>query len=776
MRKSAPLKQAAPAAERKRAPALPSREELIAFIGGEAAPNGERPPARVTKRDIARAFGVKGAAKAELKLLIKDLENEGAIARGRKALEVQGRLPTIVVADVAERDRDGDLVARPAEWDGEGPPPRILVRSPRGKRDNARAPGLGARVLMRVEFDPDATGEEPAYSGRVIKILDKVKARVFAVFRKAEDGSGRALPVEKRGAAREFVVPAAFAAEAEDGDLVAIEPLRQGRFGLPSARIVEQLGSVKSERAVSLIALATHHIPHVFSPAALKEAETARPVRLAPPREDGRSLPLVTIDPPDAKDHDDAVHAAPDSDPANPGGFVVTVAIADVAAYIRPGSALDRDALERGHSVYFPDRVVPMLPERISNDLCSLRPLKDRPALAVRMVLSAEGRKRAHAFHRIMMRSAAKLSYEQAQAAIEGRPDETTAPLMDSVLRPLYAAHGVIKIERVRRDPLDLDLPERKLILDKNGRLAGVRWPERLEAHRLIEEFMILANVAAAETLEAQHSPLLYRAHDAPSVEKLNDLIEFLSAIGVKLAKGDRVRPSHFNGVLSRVRGQAVEALVNEVVLRAQAQAEYSHENYGHFGLNLRRYTHFTSPIRRYADLIVHRALIRALNLGEGGLNDMRGGELAQIAEHISAAERRAMAAERETVDRLVAAHLVDRVGALFEARIAGVTRVGLFVKLNDTGADGFVPAGTLGDDYFRYEEATRSLVGTRSRVAYRLGDAVQVRLVEAAPFAGALRFEIVSGEPASARGVRRGRPARTNAAARKPNRKGASR
>jgi len=567
------------------------------------------------------------------------------------------------------------------------------------------------------------------------------------------------------------MVPVNLAGDAEDGDLVAIEPLREGRFGLPNARVVESLGSVKSERAVSLIALAQHHIPHVFSPAALKEAEAARPVRLAPRREDWRSLPLVTIDPPDAKDHDDAVHATPDPDPANPGGFIVTVAIADVAAYVRPGSALDRDALERGNSVYFPDRVVPMLPERISNDLCSLRPLEDRPALAVRMILGANGRKRAHAFHRIMMRSAAKLSYEQAQAAIEGRPDETTAPLLDSVLKPLYAAHSVIRIERERRDPLDLDLPERKLILDKDGRLAGVRWPERLEAHRLIEEFMILANVAAAETLEAQHSPLLYRAHDAPSAEKLNDLVDFLSTIGVKLARGDHVRPAHFNGVLSRVRGQAVEALVNEVVLRAQAQAEYSHENYGHFGLNLRRYAHFTSPIRRYADLIVHRALIRALNLGEGGLNDMRGGELGQIAEHISAAERRAMAAERETVDRLVAAHLADRIGALFEARIAGVTRVGLFVKMAETGADGFVPAGTLGDDYFRYEEANRALVGTRSGVAYRLGDAVQARLVEAAPFAGALRFEIVSGEQAQATGRKRGRPVRTDPRARKESR-----
>jgi ribonuclease R len=731
-----------------RAAALPSREEVIAFIGGAPAPNGEKAPARVTKRDIARAFGVKGEAKAELKLLIKDLQAEGAVARGRKALTVEGRLPSLVVADIFERDRDGELIAKPMEWSDDGPAPRILVRRSRAKRDRAPAPGLGARVLMRVEFDPNADSRAPPYSGRVVKILDKLKARSFAVYRVVADGSGRALPVEKRAAGREFVVPAGMAGEAKDGDLVAIEPLREGRLGLPPARVVETIGSVKSERAVSLIALETHHIPHVFSPAALKEAEAARPIRLAASREDWRALPLVTIDPPDAKDHDDAVHATLDSDPRNPGGFVVTVAIADVAAYVHPGMAMDGQALERGNSVYFPDRVVPMLPERISNDLCSLRALEDRPALAVRMILSADGRKRSHQFHRVMMRSAAKLFYEQAQAAVDGRPDETTKPLIDSVLRPLYAAHSVIRIERERRDPLDLDLPERKLVLDSEGRLKDVRWPERLDAHRLIEEFMILANVAAAETLEAAHSPLLYRAHDAPSAEKLEDLIEFLRTIGVKLAKGERVRPSHFNGVLSRVRGQAVEALVNEVVLRAQAQAEYSHENYGHFGLNLRRYAHFTSPIRRYADLVVHRALIRALNLGPGGLNDMRAGELAQIAEHISAAERRAMAAERETVDRVIAAHLVDRVGAVFTGRIAGVTRAGLFVKLSETGADGFVPAATLGDDYFRFEEANRAMVGTRTKETFRLGGEVKVRLVEAAPFAGALRFEIV--RPAS--------------------------
>ena len=751
---------AAHKAAQARAAAPPSREEVLAFIAGAPAPNGERAPARVTKRDIARAFGVKGDAKAELKLVIRDLQADGAVARGHKALTVQGRLPSLVVADLAERDRDGELIARPVEWAGDEPAPRIRVRRSRTKRDRGPVPSVGARVLMRVEFDPGAGPKAPAYSGRVVKILDKMRARAFAVYRSAADGSGRAAPVDKKAAGREYLVPAGMMGDAKEGDLVAIEPLREGRLGLPSARVVEVIGSVKSERAVSLIALEMHHIPHVFSAEALQEAERARPVRLSSPREDWRELPLVTIDPPDAKDHDDAVHAESDSDPKNPGGFIVTVAIADVAAYVQPGTVMDREALERGNSVYFPDRVVPMLPERISNDLCSLRSHEDRPALAVRMILGADGRKRSHKFHRIMMRSAAKLAYEQAQAAIDGRPDEITAPLLDSVLKPLYAAHSVVKIERERRDPLDLDLPERKLVLDSEGRLEDVRWPERLEAHRLIEEFMILANVAAAESLEEAHSPLLYRAHDAPSVEKLDDLVEFLRTIGVKLARGERMRPAHFNGVLSRVRGQAAEALVNEVVLRAQAQAEYSHENYGHFGLNLRRYAHFTSPIRRYADLVVHRALIRALNLGPGGLNDMRGGELAQIAEHISGAERRAMAAERETVDRVIAAHLADRVGAVFAGRVAGVTRAGLFVKLNETGADGFIPAGTLGDEYFRFEEANRALAGTRTKETFRLGDAVRVRLVEAAPFAGALRFEIARTGSVSAGARNAGGPA----------------
>ena len=731
--------------------ALPSRDQLLAFIAGQAAPNGAKATGRVGKREIARAFGLKGEARSELKALIKELEAEGAIARDRTALAPVGRLPATVVADIVQRAPDGALIARPVDWSEAGEPPRILVRRAKTKREAAFAPGLGARALMRVEFDTSAGPRDPAYRGRIVKILDKARPRALAVYRELDTGAGRALPVDKRGGGREIFIPFGMNAGAGEGELVGLEMLREGRFGLPSARVIERLGAIDCERAVSLIALAAHNIPHVFSPAARAEADALRPATMER-REDWRALPLVTIDPPDAKDHDDAVHAAPDPDPANANGFVVTVAIADVAYYVRPRSALDKQAEERGNSVYFPDRVVPMLPERVSNDLCSLRPGEDRPALAVRMILGADGRKRRHSFHRVMMRSAARLSYEQTQAAVDGRPDATTAPLMKEVIAPLYAAHRAVAIERSQRNPLDLDLPERKLILDEAGKLVDVRWPERLDAHRLIEEFMILANVAAAETLEAKQSPLIYRAHDAPSQEKVGELSEFLSTLGVKLAKGERMRPAHFNSVLARVKGEAAEALVNEVVLRAQAQAEYTHENYGHFGLNLRRYAHFTSPIRRYADLIVHRALIRALDFGPGALDETGAGDLAEVAERVSAAERRAMAAERETQDRLVAAHLAGRVGARFFARVAGVTRAGLFVRLRDTGADGFIPAASLGLDYFRFEEARRALVGSRSGETFRLGDEVEVRLVEAAPFAGALRFEMLSrGERARA-------------------------
>jgi ribonuclease R len=439
------------------------------------------------------------------------------------------------------------------------------------------------------------------------------------------------------------------------------------------------------------------------------------------------------------------VHATPDTDPRNPGGWIVHVAIADVAHYVRPGTSLDREAQTRGNSVYFPDRVVPMLPERISNDLCSLREHEERPCLAVRMILDKDGEKKSHTFLRAMMRSAAKLSYEEAQAAIDGRPNANTAPLLETALKPLWAAYAALAAARDRREPLDLDLPERKILIDSQGRVDRVVTPERLAAHRLIEEFMIQANVAAAQALEAKRAALVYRVHDAPSKEKLLALSDFLQSLDIGAPKASTLRPGDFNRILTRAKTMPVTELINEVVLRSQSQAVYAAENIGHFGLNLQRYAHFTSPIRRYADLLVHRALIRALGLGAGGMTDDQSSQLAEIAQAISDMERRAMAAERETADRLIAGFLADRVGAEFAGRISGVTRSALFVRLNDTGADGIVPAAALGSDYYRHDETARALVGDRTGEAFRLGDQVNVRLVEAIPTAGALRFEMLS-------------------------------
>ncbi|RWP21378.1 MAG: ribonuclease R [Mesorhizobium sp.] len=708
----------------------PSRDEILRYIAEN--------PDRSGKRDIAKAFALGGEDRIWLKDVLRDLQDEGLLTKERKRLARVGALAHVAVLDIFGRDADGVLLAHPTEAVGNGEPPVIAIRVSRG--GSGPTPGIGDRVLAKTFPTDDPTG--PAYSGRVMKIFEKRTDAVLGVFRVLQDGTFRIEPVERRQP--ELVVDKEFQNGAKNGDLVEVEPARASRYGLPRAKVLAVLGSLTSEKAVSMIAIHAHDIPHIFPADVIAEAEAVKPATLAG-REDWRELPLVTIDPADAKDHDDAVFATADPDEKNPGGVVVTVAIADVAAYVRYGTGLDREALKRGNSVYFPDRVVPMLPERISNDLCSLREGQDRPALAVRMTFSADGRKLRHSFHRIMMKSAAKLAYRQAQAAIDGAPDDKTGPILDTVMKPLWDAYAVVKRGRETRQPLELELPERKILLKEDGTVERVVVPERLDAHKLIEEFMIQANVAAAETLEAKRQALVYRIHDAPSLAKQESLREFLQTLGLSLARGAQMRPNQFNGILDRVRGADHEGLVNEVVLRTQMQAEYSPSNIGHFGLNLKRYAHFTSPIRRYADLIVHRGLIAALGFGAGGLTQDEAERLEEVSALISATERRAMAAERDTVDRLIAAYLAERVDDRFDARISGVTKSGLFVQLPQYGADGFIPVSSLGGDYYIYDETARSLFGERTGKGYQLADRVEVRLIEVAPMAGAMRFEMLT-------------------------------
>ncbi len=744
-----------PSKQPPRKPGLPSKEDILAFV--------QNATETVGKREIARAFQIKGDDRAGLKRLLQEMTETGQLSGNRTAMQEKGRLPAVTTFDIVGRDADGDLIAEPVTWDPkDGAKPKAVVRGARKSNGDDRfSLGGGDRVLARTRR---LTDDRYGYAIEPVKKLPKEKTRALGIFRVAKGHqhghrAGTIEPIDKREM-KSWTVETGNTGSAKDGDLVRFDIVR-GRHGAMDARIAETLGNPDDQRQISLIAIHAHGLPDEFPQAVLEEVARL-PALTTAKRRDLTELPLLTIDPVDARDHDDAVYAAPDTSNDNAGGWQVIVAIADVAAYVRPGTRLDREARLRGNSVYFPDRVVPMLPERISNDLCSLRELEPRPCLAVEMIFDATGHKRRHTFHRAMMRSAAKLSYQEAQAAIDGKPSVKAAAVLDTALKPLWAAYEALSNARDKRSPLDLDLPERRIVLDAKGRVAQVVVPERLAAHRLIEEFMIQANVAAAETLEEKRTNLIYRVHEQPSKEKLAALGDFLASIDIKLPKAGQLKPAHFNEILAVARTMPTADLINEVVLRSQSQAVYAPGNVGHFGLNLRRYAHFTSPIRRYADLIVHRCLVRALGMGADGITDAELEQLQQIAEGISQAERRAMVAERETTDRLIAAFLADRVGAEFDGRISGVTKSGLFIRLNDTGADGLIPISTLGNDYFVHDATRHALIGERTGRGFRLGDTVRVKLVEAVPMAGALRFEMLSeghdmrGEAKGIRGARR--------------------
>lgn len=726
---------------KKPTPGFPTREQIAEFIRDSPVPVG--------KREVARAFNISGDDRMLLKKVMRELEASGDIDRGRKRkLAKPGSLPEIIVVEVVEIDADGEPIGAPAIWKEAGRPPRIMLAP-----DRPGSPSIttGERVLARLRrVGPDL------YEGRVIRKLGGPANRVLGVYDLGGDG-GVLRPTDRKHR-QEYRIDKRDSAGAKPGDLVVAEIIRAPRLGVQSAKVVELLGSTGNPRSISLIAIYTNDIPTEFPPAALAQAEKAKPVTLGK-RKDLRGIPLVTIDGADARDFDDAVFAEPDANPQNPGGWHLMVAIADVAHYVRPGDALDKSAYERGNSVYFPDRVVPMLPEALSNDLCSLRPHEDRACMAVHMWVDAQGKKISHKFVRGLMRSTARLTYEQAQAAIDGRTDETTEPLVEPVLKPLFAAYKALDKARRLRGTLELDLAERQVVLGPDGMVQSIRNRERFDSHKLIEEFMILANVCAAETIESLRLPCMYRVHDEPDSEKLEGLREVLHGIELNLAKGQVMTPKHFNHILAQVRGGPNEQMVNQLVLRSQAQAVYSPDNLGHFGLALQRYAHFTSPIRRYSDLLVHRALIRGLKLGTGALSDEELPRFAEIGEHISITERRAAHAERDAIDRYVTAFMADRVGALFQGRINGVTRFGLFITLDETGADGFVPIRTLPNDYYDHDDVRHQLVGRSRGLTLTMGDRVEVRLAEADQVTGGLLFELMEGgtqgEPMAGRSAR---------------------
>jgi ribonuclease R len=645
---------------------------------------------------------------------------------GDRSREPRDGLPDTTLVLITGTDTDGDPVGRPDDWNptyGRAPLIGMMAEKP-------GQPGLtpGDRVLARLR--PIGPGK---YQGRTIHRLSDGPSRILGVFRPGHP-DGRIIPTDRRAKA-EWTVPREQTSGAEAGELVLAEPLPHHRLGLKPARVIERLGKMGEAKSISLIAIHTHDIPVAFPADALLEASQAEAVHAAR-REDLREIKLVTIDGEDARDFDDAVFAEPDH-----SGFRLLVAIADVAWYVRPGSALNRAARERGNSVYFPDRVVPMLPEQLSNHWCSLLPGEDRGCLFVEMRIDKTGRKLSHRFGRGLMRSAARLTYEQVQHAVDTNGDLPVNP------QSLYDAFHALLNARVARGTLDLDLAERKVALSPTGEVLAVEPRSRLDSHRLIEEFMVLANVAAAEELERLGRPCMYRVHAPPSDEKLAALRGFLHGLGISLPPGDQVHPRDLDRVLRKVAGTPDAQVVNEVMLRSQSQAAYSPDNIGHFGLALTRYAHFTSPIRRYADLLVHRSLIAGLRLGLGQLGDDEAAKFPDIATHITGTERRAALAERDAIDRYLAAFMADKIGQRFAARISGVTRFGLFVTILPGGASGIVPMSALPDDFWHHDEMEQTLTGRRTRQVFRLSQEVEVRLTEANPVTGGLVFQIQGPE-----------------------------
>ncbi|HTV45941.1 MAG TPA: ribonuclease R [Stellaceae bacterium] len=729
----------APARQRRPTDRLPSADELVAFIGESRAAPGTR--------EIARAFGVAPADRPALRGMLRRIAQSGRgggaaghrLAGGRPSPE---SYPEIGIVERFGTDPDGVALARPLAWPGPEPAPVVRLAE-----HAAEAIPVGARAAARLVLLDN--GEIEAH---VIHRLEPGGERIVGIFSRDRDG-GRVVAADRRNKIACHVAET-DAAGARDGELVVAEGLPVARLGRPRARIVERLGPASDPAAISRLTIALFELPTEFPAAALAEAEAALPVDTAG-RTDLRDLPLVTIDGSDARDFDDAVWAEPDPDPANPGGWHLVVAIADVAWYVRPGSALDREAERRGNSVYFPDRVVPMLPEALSNELCSLKPAVDRACLAVELHIDTAGRKRRHRFMRAVMRSAARLTYEEIQRVRDGAGDPWGDPPLGvpkALVAALYGAFAALGRAREARGALELDIREDRVVLDPGGRPVAIAPAQRLDSHRLIEEFMVLANVAAAEELEARHRPCMYRIHDAPDPEKLatlRNVLDELAIPGLALAKGQALKPDLFNRVLRRAAASEAAPLINELVLRCQAQAVYSPDNIGHFGLALRRYAHFTSPIRRYADLLVHRALIASADGAQdgSGAGGPAGGidrtRMAEIGAHISATERRAAAAERAAIERYRATLVAGMIGCVLPARISGVAEFGLFATLTESGATGLVPISTLPGDYYERNENVPRLVGRRHGRVFRLGDAAMVRLVEADPVAGRLLFHI---------------------------------
>ena len=705
--------------------AVPSTQQLLDFIAKAKEP--------LTKNELARAFNVKNDDRNRFKQLLRDLTKSGQLEKHPGgAFGLPDGLPVVGVVEVTDVTIDGEVYARPTQWDkNKGESPRVTM-APDRKGHPAMA--KGDRALVRF-----SKGHDGGHTGRTIRRVDAPEDRVLGVVER--EGRGHILiPTNKRNR-NIYEIPSHELNGAQPGQIVVAEVQPTHGARSTKARVHEVIGKMDDPKAISLIAVHEMGLRTEFSAAVLAETENMEVPGLKG-REDMRNIPLVTIDPADARDRDDAVYVYPEK--TKEGWTHLVVAIADVAHYVKAGSALDKEAFARGNSTYLPDMVVPMLPEKLSNGLCSLAPNENRACVAVDLFFDDEGNLQKYKFKRGLMRSVAALSYEQAQAAmVDGITDDVTGPLLQPILKPLFDAYKILRAARDKRGALNLMVPERKIVMDENNKMTGVKVRPHFEAHEVIEEMMVLANRAAGMAVEG-----IYRVHDKPSAAKIESLGEYLQAFGVSMPKGTTPKPGQLNEILAKVANHPYKHLVNESMLRSMAQAKYSNEDIGHYGLALEKgYAHFTSPIRRYSDTIQHRILIDAFNLGKDGIRDDERARLAEICEHISATERTSVQAERNAVDRFTAAYLAEHIGAQFSGRIRGVTGMGLFVELTDTGADGFVPLRMLPRDQYVHDEARHALVGRHSGRIFRLGASVTATVVDAERASGNTILELVGAE-----------------------------
>jgi ribonuclease R len=738
---------------RSKAP-FPDEAQILEFIRVN--------PGRASKREITRAFQIKGEEKIKLKKLLRKMTLDGKLEKShRSRLQISGELPPVLVVEIFSIDQHGDLTASPQNWESNEQPPKILMYA----NDRRNKLALGDHALVRLS--PNKDKGETGYVAKVIRKLEKRQStQVMGIFRSDDENIAFVNPTDKKDR-NQYLIPKSDWNDAIDGELVLIQ-LKRGRQGsrhmkTKPAKVIESFGSIDDARSISLIAILSQGIATEFPEDVLAEAKSIEKPVLGD-RTDLRHIPLITVDPSDARDHDDAIWAEMDMDPSNEGGCHIIIAIADVAHYVRSGSALDREAVKRGNSTYFPDRVVPMLPESLSNGLCSLHENEDRYTMAVHIWFDKRGKKLRHKFVRGLMRSHASLSYEEFQNAHEGNVSRRAEPILDTVIQPLYQAYDVLSKGRDFREPLELSVPEKKIILDDEGHIKEIKERVSIPAHRLVEEFMIQANVAAAEQLESKQIACMYRIHEQPSLEKIENLRTFIESLDYTFSKGQVVKPKIFNNLLSKVKNTPYENVISTIILRTQMQAQYSPENQGHFGLSLTRYAHFTSPIRRYADVLVHRALVKALKLGKDGISNYDIGNMVNTAEHISNTERNSMIAERQSTERYIANYMSNKIDDEFEGKINGVHKAGLFITLNQSGGEGFIPISSLYGDYFHYDKEHHLLEGEHSHIILQLGDPVYVRLKEANPVSGGLIFELLHDKlskhkPRNASGKKNRRP-----------------